>query len=174
MTVSNGPLALDLLQDFCQSSMLSNVVRMKGILCVASSSSAAAAAALRCVLHLSGRGRLSFEVEGPWTGGQRSSRSRSLGRGSTKLLTSASGGAGGGGGGWRLFLLLLLLLLLSLVTYFIFYSSACWLPLFDLYDGDDGGSGGPGYCCRFRSAGCKAYGYSCVELRETTESTSIP
>lgn len=64
---TEGPLSLGALQHFVsRSGILKGVVRMKGVLWIAE------IGLTRCILHLSGRGRLGFELDGPWAGPPRS------------------------------------------------------------------------------------------------------
>eukprot|EP00949_MAST-11_sp_MAST-11-sp1_P003948 g3948.t1 len=61
-TISDAPLRLDRLQEFLsKSSSVRALARMKGVLWIEGMKS-------RCVVHMSGRGRLGFELDGKWTG----------------------------------------------------------------------------------------------------------
>lgn len=61
-SICEGPLSLARLEEFVCSNMVQQLSRMKGILWIQGLKQH------RCVLHLSGRGRLGFELDGTWTG----------------------------------------------------------------------------------------------------------
>jgi len=61
-SISTGPLSLARLQQFVCSKMVRRLARMKGVLWIQGLDEH------RCVLHMSGRGRLGFELDGKWSG----------------------------------------------------------------------------------------------------------
>ena len=71
-THSDRPLALYKLQKFVTSPMVvQNLARMKGVLWIQGGQSKESGCRLqdyRCVIHLSGRGRLGFALDGRWSG----------------------------------------------------------------------------------------------------------
>lgn len=62
VSLTDRPLSLERLQQFVTSSLVQRLTRMKGVVWVD------ACPGYRCVLHLSGRGRLGFHLDGKWTG----------------------------------------------------------------------------------------------------------
>ena len=61
-SIREGPLSLSKLQQFVCSPMVRRLARMKGVLWIQGLEE------YRCVIHMSGRGRLGFELDGKWTG----------------------------------------------------------------------------------------------------------
>jgi G3E family GTPase len=61
-TFSERPLSLHKLQQFITSPVVQRLARMKGVVWIQGLE------AYRCILHLSGRGRLGFHIDGPWIG----------------------------------------------------------------------------------------------------------
>jgi G3E family GTPase len=63
-SVPHGPLALHKLQHFVTSPLVQRLARMKGVVWIQGND----LREYRCVVHLSGRGRLGFALDGKWTG----------------------------------------------------------------------------------------------------------
>ncbi|CAB9527069.1 COBW domain-containing protein 1 [Seminavis robusta] len=64
VTLSDRPLSLQKLQQFITSPAVQTLARIKGVVWIQGGS----LEQYRCILHLSGRGRLGFQLEGRWTG----------------------------------------------------------------------------------------------------------
>jgi G3E family GTPase len=64
VSVPDGPLALHKLQYFVTSPLVQRLSRMKGVVWIQGKD----LRQYRCVVHLSGRGRLGFALDGKWTG----------------------------------------------------------------------------------------------------------
>mmetsp|Transcript_12322 Transcript_12322/g.17189 ORF Transcript_12322/g.17189 Transcript_12322/m.17189 type:complete len:528 (+) Transcript_12322:51-1634(+) len=62
VTIESEPISLLKLQNFICSPLVQNLSRMKGVLWIQGMDD------YRCVIHLSGRGRLGFELDGKWSG----------------------------------------------------------------------------------------------------------
>ena len=62
VTLADRPLSLAKLQQFVTSPRVQKLARMKGVLWIHGMGN------YRCILHLSGRGRLGFELDGKWAG----------------------------------------------------------------------------------------------------------
>ena len=62
ITLADRPLSLARLQQFVTSPRVQKLARMKGVLWIRGMGN------YRCILHLSGRGRLGFELDGKWAG----------------------------------------------------------------------------------------------------------
>ena len=62
VTLADRPLSLAKLQQFVTSPRVQKLARMKGVLWIYGFDH------YRCILHLSGRGRLGFELDGKWAG----------------------------------------------------------------------------------------------------------
>lgn len=60
--INSGPLSLSRLHQFVSSPLVHRLTRIKGVLWIDGLEK------YRCVIHLSGRGRLGFELDGQWTG----------------------------------------------------------------------------------------------------------